>query len=103
MGVPKLSLLEKARLTIKSDYAYGDRPLPKIPPKSDLVFEVELIGIKRNGVELKPQSWGTGQKKRQNKEGQAEKSTEDQKSPEKAEQAAPDSGKMTEVEAEEIE
>lgn len=45
-GVPRLSLGEKAVLTITSDYAYGPRGFPPvIPPNSDLRFEVELIKI----------------------------------------------------------
>ncbi|KAN0087529.1 hypothetical protein V8E55_006150 [Tylopilus felleus] len=45
-GVPKLSLGEKAILTISPDYAYGDRGFPPvIPPNSHLTFEVELLKI----------------------------------------------------------
>ncbi|EIV91808.1 FKBP-type peptidyl-prolyl cis-trans isomerase [Frankia sp. QA3] len=45
-GVPQLSLGEKAVLTITPDYGYGPRGFPPvIPPNSDLVFEVELLGI----------------------------------------------------------
>ncbi|KAJ1645849.1 Fork head 1 [Coemansia erecta] len=45
-GVPKMSLGEKAKLTISSDYGYGDRGIPGlIPSKSSLVFEVELLQI----------------------------------------------------------
>jgi len=54
-GLPKLSLLEKARLTIRNDYAYGPRQMGQnIPPYSDLIFEVELVGIERDGVVLEP-------------------------------------------------
>ncbi|CAO5188148.1 Peptidyl-prolyl cis-trans isomerase [Frankia sp. AiPs1] len=45
-GVPQLSLGQKAILTITWDYAYGDAGFPPvIPPKSDLLFEVELLAI----------------------------------------------------------
>ncbi|KAK9476148.1 hypothetical protein V1514DRAFT_337857 [Lipomyces japonicus] len=45
-GVPKLSLGEKAKLTISGDYGYGSRGFPgTIPPNATLIFEVELLGI----------------------------------------------------------
>ncbi|MFC9033675.1 FKBP-type peptidyl-prolyl cis-trans isomerase [Streptomyces arboris] len=45
-GVPTMSLGEKARLTVTSDYGYGDRGYPGlIPPGATLVFEVELLKI----------------------------------------------------------
>ncbi|KAJ3095431.1 FK506-binding protein 1 [Phlyctochytrium planicorne] len=45
-GVPQLSLGEKALLKITYDYAYGERGFsPVIPPRADLNFEVELLGI----------------------------------------------------------
>ncbi|KAJ1822198.1 Fork head 1 [Coemansia sp. RSA 2599] len=45
-GVPKMSLGEKSKLTITSDYGYGNNGIPGlIPPKSTLVFEVELLAI----------------------------------------------------------
>jgi FKBP-type peptidyl-prolyl cis-trans isomerase len=45
-GVPLMSLGEKSVLTITSDYGYGDRGYPPIiPPKSTLIFEVELLKI----------------------------------------------------------
>jgi FK506-binding protein 1 len=45
-GVAKLSVGQVANLTCTADYAYGDRGYPGlIPPKSTLVFEVELLSI----------------------------------------------------------
>ncbi|QRV86631.1 FKBP-type peptidyl-prolyl cis-trans isomerase [Ceratobasidium sp. AG-Ba] len=45
-GVPKLSLGEKAKLTITPDYGYGARGYPPvIPGNSTLIFEVELLKI----------------------------------------------------------
>jgi len=44
-GIAMLKTGEKARLTIPSELGYGDRDMGTIPPKSTLVFEVELLGI----------------------------------------------------------
>lgn len=45
-GVMQMSLGEKAKLTITPDYGYGDKGYPPvIPPKSTLIFEVELLKI----------------------------------------------------------
>ncbi|EPX75207.1 FKBP-type peptidyl-prolyl cis-trans isomerase Fkh1 [Schizosaccharomyces octosporus yFS286] len=45
-GVPQMSLGEKAKLTISSDYGYGPRGFPGlIPPNSTLVFDVQLLAI----------------------------------------------------------
>jgi FK506-binding protein 1 len=42
----KMSLGEKARLKISSDFAYGsDGAGGVIPPNADLLFEVELLKI----------------------------------------------------------
>jgi len=46
LGIPQLSLGEKAKLTISSDYGYGARGAGGvIPPNATLVFEVEVVGI----------------------------------------------------------
>ncbi len=43
-GITQLRKGQKAKLTCPSDYAYGDRGFPgAIPPKSTLIFDVELI------------------------------------------------------------
>merc|ERR1711862_683081 len=48
-GVMKMSLGEKAKLSITSDFGYGARGAGGvIPPNADLNFEVELLGI--NGI-----------------------------------------------------
>lgn len=45
-GFAKLSLGEKARLTVPPLMAYGNRGFPGlIPPMSTLVFDVELLAI----------------------------------------------------------
>ncbi|KAJ3893389.1 hypothetical protein GG344DRAFT_63804 [Lentinula edodes] len=46
VGVPQLSLGQKALLTASSDFAYGARGFPPIiPANSTLKFEVELLKI----------------------------------------------------------
>lgn len=45
-GVPQMSVGQKAVLTMTSDYGYGSQGFPgRIPPNSDLVFEVELLKV----------------------------------------------------------
>ncbi|KAL3674259.1 Peptidyl-prolyl cis-trans isomerase fpr2 [Phytophthora oleae] len=52
-GLVDMCIGEKRRLTIPSDLAYGNRGSPpKIPGKATLVFDVELLDIKRNTDEL---------------------------------------------------
>mmetsp|Transcript_71577 Transcript_71577/g.198666 ORF Transcript_71577/g.198666 Transcript_71577/m.198666 type:complete len:151 (-) Transcript_71577:149-601(-) len=47
VGVPKMSLGEKAVLKITADYGYGSRGAGGvIPPNADLTFEVELLKIR---------------------------------------------------------
>ena len=49
-GVVQMSLGEKARLVISSDYGYGAAGAGgAIPPNADLVFEVELLKIGNDG------------------------------------------------------
>lgn len=46
VGIPRLSVGEKARLTIPGSYAYGPRGFPGlIPPNATLVFDVELLKV----------------------------------------------------------
>ncbi|OMJ14353.1 FK506-binding protein 1 [Smittium culicis] len=45
-GIMKMSLGERAKLTITGDYAYGPRGYPGlIPPNATLIFDVELLKI----------------------------------------------------------
>ncbi|ORX86497.1 peptidyl-prolyl cis-trans isomerase [Anaeromyces robustus] len=45
-AVPQMSLGEQAVITISYDDAYGERGIPGvIPPKSTLIFDVELLKI----------------------------------------------------------
>merc|ERR1711970_1087297 len=45
-GMAKLSVGEKAKLTISPDMGYGSKGVPGcIPPNSTLVFDVELIKV----------------------------------------------------------
>ena len=50
IGIPSMELGEKAELSIKSEYGYGNRKRPGIPAGSTMIFTVELLGI--NGREV---------------------------------------------------
>ncbi|KAI9912270.1 hypothetical protein PsorP6_008843 [Peronosclerospora sorghi] len=53
IGELSIGLGSRRRLTIPSDLAYGDHGSPpKIPGKATLVFDVELLDIKRKNEEL---------------------------------------------------
>ena len=45
-GLSKMSVGERAKLTISPDMGYGSKGVPRcIPPNSTLVFDVELIKV----------------------------------------------------------
>ena len=45
-GVKQLSLGERARLTVPASWAWGERGFPgRVPPNTDVVFELELIEL----------------------------------------------------------
>ncbi len=49
-GVPRMKVGGMRRLIIPSEMAYGSvRAAANIPPNSDLVFDIELVAIPRNG------------------------------------------------------
>ena len=51
VGVATMVIGEVAKLTIRSDYGYGDAGSPpKIPPKASLVFEVELFSFEGEDI-----------------------------------------------------
>lgn len=50
MAIPVLSRGEIARITLTPDIAYGEKGYPPIiPPKSKLVYEIELVSFSSVG------------------------------------------------------
>ena len=49
-GVIKMSLGEKAKLTISSDYAYGSSPPAGVRPDAEMIFDVELLAVGDKGA-----------------------------------------------------
>lgn len=50
-GVPGMKIGGTRRLTIPAEQAYGAAsPAPNIPAHSDLVFDIELVAIPKNGA-----------------------------------------------------
>jgi FKBP-type peptidyl-prolyl cis-trans isomerase FkpA len=53
-GLQKMKAGGKATLVCPSDIAYGDRGRPSIPPGATLVFEVELLEVRKKPVVTGP-------------------------------------------------
>jgi FKBP-type peptidyl-prolyl cis-trans isomerase len=52
LGVPGMKVGGTRRLIIPAEMAYGENsPAPNIPENSDLVFDIDLTAIPRNGAE----------------------------------------------------
>lgn len=50
-GVPGMKVGGTRRLIIPAEMAYGEAsPAPNIPANSDLVFDIDLVAIPRNGA-----------------------------------------------------
>jgi len=46
MALARMKVGDRAKVTIPWELAYGERGMPgAIPPKSDLVFDIEFLGI----------------------------------------------------------
>lgn len=50
LGVPGMKVGGTRRIVIPAEQAYGEHsPAPNIPANSDLVFDIDLVAIPRNG------------------------------------------------------
>ena len=57
LGIATMRRGEKSQLLLKSEYAYGKEAVGPIPPHSNLVYDVELVGWefeKKEGLALLP-------------------------------------------------
>ena len=57
LGIATMRRGEKSQLLLKSEYAYGKETVGPIPPYSNLVYDVELVGWefeKKEGLALLP-------------------------------------------------
>ena len=51
LGVPGMKVGGTRRLILPAEMAYGEAsPAPNIPANSDLVFDIDLVAIPRNGA-----------------------------------------------------
>jgi hypothetical protein len=54
-ALPQMTVGERSKLFISPEYAYGDDGLfPHIPPKSQLRFDLTVLGFRPRAIWLKP-------------------------------------------------
>eukprot|EP00607_Mallomonas_marina_P005699 CAMPEP_0182431478 /NCGR_PEP_ID=MMETSP1167-20130531/49509_1 /TAXON_ID=2988 /ORGANISM="Mallomonas Sp, Strain CCMP3275" /LENGTH=395 /DNA_ID=CAMNT_0024617863 /DNA_START=354 /DNA_END=1541 /DNA_ORIENTATION=- len=55
VALPQMSVGERAKIRISAEFAYGTTGLPPIiPPNSELVFDITLLGFRPRGSWVKP-------------------------------------------------